>query len=65
MLSCELCGYPIDVTSYNMSMCCVCRKTISVCIYCAEKIIVGRVTKSNGMCVCCERDKKIGEVLGE
>lgn len=69
MLSCGLCGYHVNIYSnnpiYNVMLCYVCKDKMPVCKFCAEKIIVSRVTNKDCLCKSCGRDKKIVEVLGD
>lgn len=61
MLVCKLCGcvvdHQIDFGLYNIIPCNICKDRIVVCRKCAD----GR----NVLCVCCKRDSRIKEVLGE
>lgn len=64
MLVCKVCG--CDVKDYyiglvNIIPCKLCRDKIVVCRECANDWVVNK----DCLCVCCDRDKKIGEVLND
>jgi hypothetical protein len=69
MLVCKLCGCVVEdyglgqrhLILSNIIPCNICKDRIVVCRECADDWAISR----NALCVCCKRDSRIKEVLGD